>query len=74
MGASGTFTLTYNGQTTTGIAWNASAATVQSALEALSNIGVGDVAVTKVQDATQAQEWQITFQGALASTNVVQRK
>lgn len=38
----GTFTLTYNGQTTAGIAYNASAATVQAALEALSNIGVGE--------------------------------
>lgn len=42
----GTFTLTYSGQTTAAIAYNASAATVQSALEALSNIAVGDVACT----------------------------
>ena len=41
----GTFTLTYNGQTTTGIAYNAIAAAVQSALEALSNIAPGDVTV-----------------------------
>ncbi len=40
---SGTFTLTYAGQTTSGIAYGATAATVQSALEALSNIAVGDV-------------------------------
>lgn len=39
----GTFTLTYSGQTTAAIAYNANAATVQAALEALSNIGVGDV-------------------------------
>lgn len=39
----GTFTLTFDGQTTAGIAYNASAATVKSALEALSNIDVGDV-------------------------------
>lgn len=42
----GTFTLTYAGQTTTGIAYNASAATVQTALENLSNIDPGDVTVT----------------------------
>jgi len=42
----GTFTLTYNGQTTAGIAYNANAAAVQSALEALSNIEPGDVTVT----------------------------
>ena len=42
----GTFTLTFSGQTTAGIAYNAAAAAVQSALEALSNLAVGDVAVT----------------------------
>lgn len=42
----GTFTLTFSGQTTAGIAYNATAATVQAALEALSNIGVGDVVAT----------------------------
>jgi len=68
----GSFTLTYSGQTTTSIAWNASATTVQSELEALSNIGTGDVAVTKVSDTSLAQVWQIVFQGALAATNVAQ--
>jgi hypothetical protein len=42
----GTFTITWNGQTTAVIAYNAVAATVQAALEALSNINVGDVVVT----------------------------
>ena len=35
---SGTFTLSFDGQTTSAIAWDASASTVQSALESLSNI------------------------------------
>jgi hypothetical protein len=39
----GSFTLTYDGQTTAAIAYNANAATVQAALEALSNIAVGDI-------------------------------
>jgi hypothetical protein len=39
----GTFTLTYNGQTTAGIAYNATAATIATALIALSNIGAGEV-------------------------------
>ena len=39
----GTFTLTYNGQTTAPLAWNATAAQVDAALEALSNIGADDV-------------------------------
>jgi hypothetical protein len=42
----GTFTLTWSGQTTGAIAYNATAATVQTALEALSNIAPGDVTVT----------------------------
>lgn len=39
----GTFTLTYGGKTTAAIAYNANAAAVQSALEALSSIGSGNV-------------------------------
>jgi hypothetical protein len=42
----GTFTLTWSGQTTAAIAYNATAAAVQAALEALSNIAPGDVVVT----------------------------
>ena len=42
----GTFTLTFNGQTTGPIAFDATAAAVKTALEALSNIGSGGVAVT----------------------------
>ncbi|MFF9894975.1 hypothetical protein [Streptomyces longispororuber] len=40
----GTYTLTLSGQTTSGIAYNATASAVQAALEALSNVEVGDVA------------------------------
>lgn len=39
----GTYTLTFNSQTTSAIAYNANAAAVQSALEALSNIAPGDI-------------------------------
>lgn len=39
----GTFTLTFNGQTTAAIPYNATAAQVQSALEALSTIVPGDI-------------------------------
>jgi len=41
----GTFTLTYDGQTTAAIQWNATTADVQTALELLSNISAGDVIV-----------------------------
>ncbi len=43
---SGPFTITFDGQTTGTLAPNANAATVQAALEALSNIGPGEVTVT----------------------------
>jgi hypothetical protein len=42
----GTFTLSFGGQTTSGIAYNAAASAVQSALVALSSIGSNNVTVT----------------------------
>lgn len=39
----GDFTLTYDGQTTAAIAYDAAAAAVQTAIEALSNVGTGNV-------------------------------
>lgn len=41
----GTFTLTFDGQTTAPIAYNATAASVRSALAALTNLEAGDIAV-----------------------------
>jgi hypothetical protein len=43
---SGTFTLTYNGATTSGIAYNAAASAVQSALTGLSTVGSSNATVT----------------------------
>lgn len=60
----GTFTLTYNGQTTAGIAYNATAAAVQSALEALSNVDPGDVTVS----GSNGGPWTIASAGASAPT------
>jgi hypothetical protein len=42
----GTFTLTFNGSTTAGIAYNANAATVQTALTGLASVGAGNATVT----------------------------
>lgn len=53
----GTFTLTFGAQTTTGIAYNASASTVQSALIALSSIGSGNVSVT----GSNGGPWTVEF-------------
>lgn len=62
----GTFTLTYDGETTAAIDYNATAAAVQSALEALSNIGAGDVTVTDYSGGG----WLIEFSGDLEGDNV----
>jgi flagellar hook-associated protein 2 len=42
----GTFTLTYRGETTADIAWGATAAEIQSALEALSTVNLDDITVS----------------------------
>jgi YD repeat-containing protein len=68
----GTFTLTFNGQTTGNLSHGATAATVRTALEGLSTIGTGNVAVEKLSDTNMRQEWKVTFQGTLAGTNVNQ--
>ena len=71
---SGNFTLTFNDQTTASIAFDASAATVQSALEALSNVAVGDVTVTSAVASTWQVEWKLAYASlstpALSATDV----
>lgn len=66
----GTYTLTFSGQTTAAIAYNAAAADVQSALEALSNIGVGDV--TAAGGPHPGTPITVTFGGQYAGTDVTQ--
>lgn len=68
VGGSGltSFTITYSGQTTSSLAAAATAAQVQAALEALSNIAPGDVTVT----GAAGGPWTLTFGGTLADTNV----
>lgn len=76
----GTFTLTYNGQTTAPITYNAVAADVQSALEALSNVDPGDVTVgggpgpgtpyTVTFDADLGNVTQLTASGAALTGGV----
>lgn len=61
----GTFTLTYNGSTTSALAYNASAATIQSALEGLSTIGTGNVTVTASSTPT-AGSYVVKFINAMA--------
>lgn len=63
--SSGTFTLTYGGDTTSELAYNASASAVQTALNALSSISsAGDVSVTK----STKGAYRITFDSVGART------
>ncbi|MFI1678841.1 hypothetical protein [Streptomyces sp. NPDC020607] len=66
----GTYTLTYSGQTTAGIAYNATATAVRTALAALSNIGTGNVTCTGGPH--PGTPVTVTFTGALAGTDVAQ--
>lgn len=64
----GTFTITFSGQTTGNIAYNATAAVVQTALEALSNVNPGDIVVT----GNAGGPWTLTFGGQYLGENVTQ--
>ena len=64
----GSFTLTFAGQTTAPIAWNATAAAVQAALEGLSNINPGDVTVTG--GPLPGTAVVVTFKGRYLGTDV----
>ncbi|MGB3443883.1 MAG: hypothetical protein WBA97_34530 [Actinophytocola sp.] len=64
----GTFTLTWSGQTTAAIPYNATAAQVLAALQALSNIGDNDVAVTG--GPAPGSAFAVTFKGVLGGTDV----
>jgi hypothetical protein len=66
--AGGTFSLTFSGQTAAGIAYNAIASAVQTALEGLSNIAPGDVTVTGGPG--PGTPYVVTFTGTYAHTNV----
>lgn len=58
----GSFTLTYNGQTTAAIAYNATASAVQSALNALGSVGASGVTVTGGPG--PGTPWVVTFAAA----------
>jgi flagellar hook protein FlgE len=64
----GTFTLTFNGETTSALDFDASAAEIQSALEALSTIGASNVACAGGD--LPGTPVTVTFQGSLAGTDV----
>lgn len=61
----GTFTLTFNGQTTAAIAYNASAATIDTRLEALSNVGAGNITV----GGSPGGPWVVSFAAAMGGAD-----
>lgn len=65
----GTFTLTYAGQTTAAIAYNATAAAIATALVALSNIGPGEV--TGSGGPVNTTPVTLTFSGTLADNTTL---
>jgi hypothetical protein len=67
--SAGSITITFAGQTTGSIAFNALAATVQTALEGLSNVDPGDIIVT---GGALPATITLTFAGQYAGTNVAQ--
>ena len=68
----GTFTLTFDGQTTAALTFPPTAAEVKAALEALSNIDDDDLTVTEDNPSTRVYTYEVTFGGSLAETNVAQ--
>jgi hypothetical protein len=63
----GTYDLTLNGETASGIAYDASAATVQAALEGLASISAGDVTVTGTYTITLGGDYATTWWNSLTS-------
>lgn len=64
----GTFTLTLGANTTAGLAYNAAAGTIQTALQGLASIGAGNATVT----GPVGGPWTVTFVSGKAATNISQ--
>lgn len=64
----GDFTLTFGGDTTAAIAYNAAASVVQAALEALASIGAGNVLVT----GSAGGPWTVRFTASLGQADQAQ--
>jgi len=65
---SGQFKLSFGGQTTASIAWNANAAAVQTALNALSTVGTATIAASA--KASGGYVWTVTFDGSTNAGDV----
>jgi flagellar hook protein FlgE len=69
--ASGTFTLTYDGQTTAAINYDATAAQIKTALETLSNVASGDITVAGTMMNAGTGGVTFTFKNTLGDTNMI---
>ncbi len=67
----GTYTLTYKGQTTAAIAYNANPATIQAALEALSTVNSGDVTVGGGANGLDDGDVTFTFRDTLGDVSMI---
>ncbi|MBN2590856.1 MAG: flagellar filament capping protein FliD [Sedimentisphaerales bacterium] len=68
---SGTYTITYEGQTTTEIAYNASPAEIQAALEALSTVNTGDITVDGSANGLDDGDVTFTFNNILGDVSMI---
>ncbi len=67
----GTFTLTYDGQTTAAINYNADVADIQAALEALPNVSAGDITVGGDKLTANDGTMTFTFNGISGDVNML---
>lgn len=63
----GTWTITFDGQTTSALAWNAQGGDVQNALCALSNVGVGNMLVVANLGVPGSIQYVLSFVAALGN-------
>ncbi|MHC4511569.1 MAG: flagellar filament capping protein FliD [Planctomycetota bacterium] len=68
---SGTYTVTYEGQTTAAIAFDATPAEIQAALETLSTVNAGDVTVDGGADGLDDGAVTFTFSTALGDVSMI---
>lgn len=68
---SGTYTLTYEGQTTAPIAYNASVSEIQAALEALSTVNSGDITVEGSTNGLADGDVTFTFDDTLGDVSMI---
>ncbi|MCJ7673973.1 MAG: flagellar filament capping protein FliD [Sedimentisphaerales bacterium] len=67
----GTFTLTYDGHTTAAIAYDATTAQIQAALEALPNVSTGEISVGGASLTVNNGTMTFTFSNALGDVSLI---